>query len=105
MAVFGEVTGHGQPAGPAETPIGRLVQDAPGFFRAEGAVHVVAIDQPQLQVGLRKLTGDQLRITEQLTQCLLQVERCTHGALTNCSWPSVWVVGWLISCDGRCRIN
>ncbi|MNP09115.1 hypothetical protein D3C76_1012070 [compost metagenome] len=51
MGVFGQIAGHGQAAGPAETPVRRLMQDAPGLFRAEGAVHVVAVDQPQLQVG------------------------------------------------------
>lgn len=50
LRLLGEVAGHRQAAGPAETPIGRLVENAPGFFRAEGAVHVVAVDQPQLQV-------------------------------------------------------
>ncbi|MNN52589.1 hypothetical protein D3C81_1672980 [compost metagenome] len=49
----GEVTRHRQATGPAEAPVRRFVQNPPGFFRAERAIHVVAIDQPQLQVGPR----------------------------------------------------
>ena len=41
----------------------------------------------------QQLGREQSRITDQLTQRLLQVKRCRHGALTNCSWPSAWVVG------------
>lgn len=50
LRLFGQVAGHRQAAGPTEAPIGRLVENAAGFFRAEGTVHVVAVDQPQLQV-------------------------------------------------------
>ncbi|MNJ32863.1 hypothetical protein D3C77_275390 [compost metagenome] len=52
VPVLVQVTGHGQAAGPAEAPVRWLVEDAPGFFRAEFAVHVLGIDQPQLECAL-----------------------------------------------------
>jgi len=51
------------------------MQDAPGFFGAEGAVHVVGVEQPQRQVGARQRAGHQLCVADQGAQRPLQVER------------------------------
>ena len=78
---LGQVTGHGQATGPAEAPVGRVFQNAPGFVAAEGAVHVLVVDQPQFQGAAGQFADDQPRFTDQAAECLLQGERCHSGRL------------------------
>ncbi|MNC57571.1 hypothetical protein D3C75_1072460 [compost metagenome] len=65
VTVLVQVAGHGQAAGPAKAPVRRFMQDAPGFFAAERAVHVLRINQPQLERALRQVADHQPSIAKQ----------------------------------------
>jgi len=87
LRALGEPARQYQAAGPAEAPVGRLFENAPGFLGVEGALHITGVDQPQCDIGTRQCFGHQAGIAEQFTQGLLQLLRRSHGAGTRYRAP------------------
>ena len=83
-----------QTTAPAESPVRRLLQQAPGFLAGKGAVEVGRVQQPQLQ--FRKVGqggGLQAGIGQNPVQCVMQlVERhadcllCPRGLYCSLCW-------------------
>ncbi len=93
FGVFGQPARQHQAAGPAETPIGRLLENPPGFLGAEGAIHVGRVDQPQSKVGAWQGCDAQAGIAQQFAERAFEGYRCVHGAGTSRSGPSAWLAG------------
>ena len=74
---------------PSRNPVGRLFEDAPGFFGLK-ARSIFRIDQPEFEVRAGKGFRAELSITQQFAErglqgCWWVMARVTKG------WPRVWL--------------